>query len=91
MQEEIDADRRASEAVQSLATQAGVGLAKKDEKILYLEKNLKTLKDQLQQMTLEREKTIEAHQSRIKQLQDNFLDKLKEAGREEVNFCFVNT
>lgn len=90
LQEEIEAYRKSSEAVQSLATQAGVGLAKKDEKILYLEKSLKTLKEQVNTLTVEREKTIEAHQSRIKQLQDNFLEKLKHAGKEEVNHVLLN-
>jgi hypothetical protein len=86
LQQDLDTGKKASEAVQSLATQAGVGLAKKDEKISSLEKKLKDLNDELQKMILEREKTIEAHQSRVKQLQDTFLEKLKDAGREEVGF-----
>ena len=88
LEKEIQDYKKKSDAVQSLATQAGMGLAKKDEMIYELESNLKSLKQELQALQLEREKTIEAHQSRIKQLQDNFLEKLKDAGKEQVRSIF---
>ncbi len=37
-----------------------------------------------------RQQTIDAHQSRIKQLQDTFLLQIKEAGRLEVRILSVN-
>ena len=39
---------------------------------------------------LYRQQTIDAHQSRIKQLQDTFLLQIKEAGRLEVRILSVN-
>jgi hypothetical protein len=38
-------------------------------------------------MHQERKDTIDAHQNRVKQLQDNFLLKIKTAGQDEVWLC----
>lgn len=83
MKQEMENERKAFEASQALANQAGVGLAKKDSIILNLEKNIKELKKETDELKKDREQTIDAHQSRIKQLQDNFLVQLKEAGKLE--------
>jgi hypothetical protein len=50
----LDSERKSDEATQSLATQAGLGLAKKDEMIYQLEKSVKQLKQDLKALENER-------------------------------------
>jgi chromosome segregation ATPase len=57
-------------------------LSQKNEQIVQLEKTIRQLNQNLVDSKHEREKTLEAHQSRVKQLQDKFLDDLKIAGSE---------
>lgn len=49
-----------------------------------LEKTIRELNKSLAASRMERSKTIEAHQNRIKQLQDKFLEDLKTAGKDQV-------
>ena len=79
-----ESEKKAFEATQSLATQAGFGLAKKDELIHEFKTKLDSLEKQIKNLKSERQKTIDAHQSRVKQLQENFLIQFKEAGKLEV-------
>jgi hypothetical protein len=84
MKEKWDSDKKSSDAIQSLVSEAGLGLAKKDEKIHNLEKEIKSLNCKIRDMIAEKDQTIEAHQNRIKQLQDHFLVQITEAGKLEV-------
>jgi DNA repair exonuclease SbcCD ATPase subunit len=63
--------------------QAHLTLSKKNEQMVQLEKTIRELNQNLVNARLERTKTIEAHQSRVKQLQDKFLEDLKTAGRDQ--------
>ncbi|KAJ3323046.1 Leucine-, glutamate- and lysine-rich protein 1 [Boothiomyces sp. JEL0866] len=56
---------------------AHLALAKKDEQMVALEKTIRELNTNLTNARIERNQTIEAHQSRIKQLQEKFLEDLK--------------
>ncbi|KAI8807699.1 hypothetical protein BJ742DRAFT_895078 [Cladochytrium replicatum] len=58
-------------------------LAQKDLEINRHAQTLRDLQSQLNALRVERQKTIEAHQSRVKQLQDKYLDDIAEAGRIE--------
>jgi len=58
---------------------ANTALAKKDLLILTLEKTIKASENELLMLKNDREKTVDAHQSRIKQLQDKFLIQIQEA------------
>jgi uncharacterized coiled-coil protein SlyX len=63
--------------------QAHLALSSKNEQMLKMEKTIRELNQNLANARIERTKTIEAHQSRIKQLQDKFLEDLKSAGRDQ--------
>ncbi|KAJ3187166.1 hypothetical protein HDU85_007204 [Gaertneriomyces sp. JEL0708] len=64
---------------------ARTGLARKDEQIAILERSVREMHSTLQSLRAERQMTIDAHQSRIKQLQDKFLEDIKIAGRIEAD------
>ncbi|KAI8930246.1 hypothetical protein BC831DRAFT_1039 [Entophlyctis helioformis] len=64
--------------------QAQQSLARKDEQLLQMERSVRELNSNISALRNERIKTIEAHQNRIKQLQDRFVEELKTAGRDEV-------
>jgi uncharacterized coiled-coil protein SlyX len=55
---------------------------------MVLEKTIRELNQTLGATRIERSKTIEAHQSRIKQLQEKFLEDLKNASQDAVSlYC----
>ncbi|KAI8852177.1 hypothetical protein BC829DRAFT_385330 [Chytridium lagenaria] len=56
-------------------------LAQKDGVIHKLTTTIKDLTNTIETMKIERQKTVEAHQSRIKHLQDHFAEQLKTAGK----------
>jgi predicted nucleic acid-binding Zn-ribbon protein len=63
--------------------QAHQALASKNEQMSKMEKTIRELNQNISNSRIERTKTIEAHQSRIKQLQDKFLEDLKTAGKDQ--------
>ncbi|KAJ3162005.1 hypothetical protein HDU86_005703 [Geranomyces michiganensis] len=60
-------------------------LALREEQLHALERSIREMHATTQSMRLDRQKTIEAHQSRIKQLQDKFVENLAVAGRMEAD------
>eukprot|EP00842_Homolaphlyctis_polyrhiza_P001134 jgi/Hompol1/2020/HPOL_002804-RA len=58
-------------------------LGRLQEQLMQMERTIRELNTNLAAMRAERVKTIEAHQSRIKQLQEKFLEDLRRAGSEE--------
>ncbi|KAK5668539.1 hypothetical protein QVD99_005552 [Batrachochytrium dendrobatidis] len=60
-------------------------MAKKDEQIMIMEKTVRELNTNISAMRSERVQTIEAHQSRIKQLQEKFLEDIKHAGEKKTS------
>ncbi|RKO86285.1 hypothetical protein BDK51DRAFT_32609, partial [Blyttiomyces helicus] len=53
------------------------------EQLRVLERTVRDLHQTMHGLRAERQKTVDAHQSRVKQLQDKFLEDIKEAGRFE--------
>ncbi|TPX62679.1 hypothetical protein PhCBS80983_g00364 [Powellomyces hirtus] len=78
-------ERRSSEDGSSALSNANRALAQKDEQLYALERSIRELHATTQSMRVERHKTVEAHQSRIKQLQDKFIEDLAVAGRTEAD------
>ncbi|KAI8826651.1 uncharacterized protein EV422DRAFT_510971 [Fimicolochytrium jonesii] len=76
--------RNSQDGVNALAN-ANRALAQKDEQIHSLERGIRELHGATQSMRLDRQRTIEAHQSRIKQLQDKFLEEITIAGKLEAD------
>jgi hypothetical protein len=60
-------------------------LAKKDQQIAAFEKTIRDLNASLAIARTERAHTIEAHQSRIKHLQDKYLNDIKNMTIDNVN------
>lgn len=60
---------------------ANKALAEKDETIYTMQKTISNLEKEFNALKIDREKTVEAHQSRIKQLQDKFLEQIEQAKR----------
>ncbi|KAI8922063.1 hypothetical protein DFJ77DRAFT_10608 [Powellomyces hirtus] len=77
-------ERRSCEDGSNALSNANRALAQKDEQLYALERSIRELHATTQSMRVERQKTVEAHQSRIKQLQDKFIEDLAVAGRTEV-------
>ncbi|KAL2918184.1 hypothetical protein HK105_202111 [Polyrhizophydium stewartii] len=91
---QIEHDKRVAELVQEREAQARAtsspalsqahqAMAKKDEQMMQMERTIRELNASIASMRNERIKTIEAHQNRIKQLQDRFVEDIKSAGRQE--------
>ncbi|KAJ3181161.1 hypothetical protein HDU87_001290 [Geranomyces variabilis] len=78
-------ERRNSEDGSTAIATANRALAKKDEQLHALERSIREMHATTQSMRIDRQKTIEAHQSRIKQLQDKFVENLAIAGRLEAD------
>ncbi|KNC97712.1 uncharacterized protein SPPG_07174 [Spizellomyces punctatus DAOM BR117] len=78
-------ERRSLEEGGTALANAHRAMAQKDEQVHVLERTVRDLHSTMQGLRAERQKTIEAHQSRIKQLQDKFLEDIKEAGRTEAD------
>ncbi|KAJ3290773.1 hypothetical protein HK104_006535, partial [Borealophlyctis nickersoniae] len=78
-------ERRSSEDGNTALGNLSRAMAAKDEQIRVLERSIRDMNTAMQGLRAERQKTIDAHQSRIKQLQDKFLEDIKEAGRIEAD------
>ncbi|KAJ3022180.1 hypothetical protein HKX48_006816 [Thoreauomyces humboldtii] len=63
-------------------TADGDAVAQRDEVIQGLERSIREMHGTTQSMQRERQKTIEAHQSRVRQLQDKFVKDLETAGHD---------
>ncbi|KAI8895585.1 hypothetical protein BC833DRAFT_567351 [Globomyces pollinis-pini] len=61
-----------------------LALSKRDEKIYLLEKTTKNLESQIQEANTNQLKTVEAHQSRIQQLQEKFMEDLRRGSADDV-------
>lgn len=78
--------KHAVEALQSSDSslqKAHQALAKKDAQMFNLEKALKEANDNIQESREERRKTIEAHQSRIKHLQEKYLQDVERVSQNQ--------
>ncbi|KAJ3041907.1 hypothetical protein HDV00_008416 [Rhizophlyctis rosea] len=78
-------ERRNSESGTTALSNMNRAMAVKDEQIMVFERTIRELNAAMQNMRAERQKTIEAHQSRIKQLQDKFMEDITNAGRMEAD------
>ncbi|KAJ3335021.1 hypothetical protein HDU91_002398 [Kappamyces sp. JEL0680] len=82
--EELSKQEREVVVDDSAAQRAFQALARKDLQMAELEKALKEANTTIATAREERTKTIEAHQSRIKHLQDKYLQDVKIASQEQV-------
>ncbi|KAJ3271031.1 Leucine-, glutamate- and lysine-rich protein 1 [Terramyces sp. JEL0728] len=85
LQKKLTASQLPDDSTLKRAHQA---LAKKDEQMVALEKTIRELNTNLTNGRIERTQIIEAHQSRIKQLQEKFLEDLKKNNDSKVEVEF---
>ncbi|KAI9091546.1 hypothetical protein DFS34DRAFT_323851 [Phlyctochytrium arcticum] len=83
LQEKHEEERRIGSQGGPALAMANRALAQKDEQNMAMERTIRELHSAMQALRTERQSTIEAHQSRIKQLQEKFLVDIREAGRTE--------